>query len=112
MFHQILNKYDIISDYVSMKSKSMLLFRPVGLLKYKGSPEEQEVLDHYKKILPQEVYDSIRYDEEAYILFDTFEQAHDKCLEWFPMPNDMPEQYKIYAHIFDVDGTSKFEMGV
>lgn len=111
MDYEILNDYDILSDYALTKEKCLLFFNPIGVIKYKGKTELDEVLNHYKKILPQEVYHSIEAGQKSYILFDNFSQAHSRCVEWFPLSNEFPEEYSVYVHIFDVDGTSKFETG-
>ena len=99
-----------MSEYASLKQKSLMYFRADGIKTSVNQEKIEEVKEHYKQVCPGEIFDCLMYQEHNILFFENEEAATEKAQEWFPFIDEMEySEYNVYVHVFTANGDTYFE---
>lgn len=95
------NKYVLVIDnhnyHTLTEEKKSIVFN------YYKDPIDEEFANW---IIPESEIDAIFEAKDVFYIFDTEIQAVDNCFDWFPRPENLPdEDYWIKAYVIKPDGT-------
>lgn len=106
---EVLNLNQILTEMAATRNKTVMYFKPVGVDTEKDVDKINAVWDHYRNIVPPEIFHGIKYSLHNITFFDNSTAAIQSADEWFPFRGEMPDEYYVYVHIIDPEGNSVFE---
>ena len=99
------SKEMLVADYAKATDKYVLV---IDNTKYHtlAADKKATVLAYYDDIIPEAEIDRIFELEHIYYYFDTEIQATDAAFDWFPQPQNLPDDdHHIKAYVITPTGT-------
>ena len=100
----ILRLYDLVIEYCKKYSVSVLYYE----IKDRTPEEKQEILDFYHDKVPREIYESLKAEDDNFIIFNRAQTALEYAETVFPYFSDVEQidpKYFIFVCVFDTDGS-------
>lgn len=99
----ILKLYDMATEYCQKYNKSLVYYE----IKYRSQEEKDDILSFYEGKLPIEIYESLKYDDDNFIVFNKVDSALEYAETVFPYRpqiSSIDPKYFIFCCVFNENG--------
>jgi hypothetical protein len=106
----VLRLYDMIINYCKTNNVSVIYYE----VKYRNEAEKASILNFYEGKVPFEVHESLKVEDDNFIVFNKAETAIEYAESAFPYYPELKETaplYYIFVCVFDNDGNFLWENG-